>query len=182
LPAYDGDLECNSVYVLYFGAISCKRYSGTLPDGTVVTNAVLGVVSMRKTVPPLETFSFDINNIMNPNSTRPSDPIKVQIFESVDMLSVINEDEGNLIVITSIPHTILPEFTSFEPSVVGAGLPSTYKIEVGLEHSIKAGGGLLIRYPSQVGVVKDGLKVSVFAEDYQFYKVLERPTIDYSAR
>lgn len=112
---------------------------------------------MRKTVPPLETFSFDINNIMNPNSTRPSDPIKVQIFESVDMLSVINEDEGNLIVITSIPHTILPEFTSFEPSVVGAGLPSTYKIEVGLEHSIKAGGGLLIRYPSQVGVVKDGL-------------------------
>ena len=137
---------------------------------------------MRKTVPPLETFSFDINNIMNPNSTKPSDPIKVQIFETTEMLSVINEDQGNLIVITSVPHTILPEFTSFEPSIVGAGLPSTYDIAISLEHSIKAGGGLSVRYPAQVGVIKDGLSVSVFAEDYQYYKVLDKPTIDYSAR
>lgn len=77
LPAFDEEIECNSVYVEYFGAISCTKYSGTLPDGTVVNNALLGVVTMRQTIPPLETFSIDIQNITNPNSTRPSDPIRV---------------------------------------------------------------------------------------------------------
>ena len=73
------------------------------------------------------------------------------------MLSVINEDTENLIVITSVLHTIAPEFTIFAPSVVGTGLSSTYTIKVSLEHSIKDSGVLLIRYPSQVGVIKDGL-------------------------
>ena len=87
-----------------------------------------------------------------------------------------------MIVITSIPHSIQSNLTSFVPSVVGAGLLSTYTIEMSLEHTIEAGGGLLIRYPSQIGIIKNKLKVSVIAEDYKFYKVLKKPIIDYSAR
>lgn len=47
LPSNESDLFCNSTYTQYFDKIECKKYSGTLPDGTVVKNGVLGVVSMR---------------------------------------------------------------------------------------------------------------------------------------
>jgi hypothetical protein len=44
LIAFDAEFDCNSVYTEYFGGIQCSKYSGTLPDGTVVKNAILGVV------------------------------------------------------------------------------------------------------------------------------------------
>ena len=140
LPDRDEDLGCSSSTAEYFHQLICARHE-------TIENAVLVQISLSKDIPALETFKFAINNIMNPNSTKPSDKIKVQIFETDQLLSVTNEDAGSLIVITSVPCTVRKDQASIQPSVRGAGLASVYTLKMSLEHSLAKGGGLLIRYP-----------------------------------
>lgn len=94
---------------------------------------------------------------------------------------VTNEDAGDLIVITSIAYDLEPGTYSLEQSVRGAGLASTFTLRVTLGHDIAAGGGLLVRYPTEV-VVDGELEVAVNATTYDWYLSLENPAIDYSAR
>ena len=85
--------------------------------------------------------------IMNPNSTRPTEPVRVQVFDSVALTKAIHADSGGLQVITSVPWSVGGDDTSIESSVQGAGLATVYTLTMSLEHSLAAGGGLLIRYP-----------------------------------
>lgn len=92
-----------------------------------------------------------------------------------------NQDSGNLIVITSVAFDLEPGNFALNQSVKGAGLASTFTINVTLAHDIAAGGGLLIRYPTEV-VVEGELEVEVDATTYDTLQKLTNPVIDYSAR
>lgn len=60
-------------------------------------------------------------------------------------------------------------------------MPSTFTLKMELKHNIEKGGGLLIRYPPQV-VVNNDVTVSVDAKDFNYFTLLQKPEIDYSAR
>lgn len=110
LPEPTQLLACSSKTFEYIGAVTCKRRNG-------VSNSVIVSLSLLKTIPALETFSFAINQIQNPFQTKPSGAIRVRIYESSKLSEVINEDTGNLVVITSIPYSISPSQVTIESSV-----------------------------------------------------------------
>ena len=167
-------MSCESSTVEYISSVSCSRLLE--PDNTVLLE-----FQLFKDIPALETFDFSVNEIMNPFSTKPTDPIEIRIYETAALQSITNEDTGNLIVITTIPYIVDKNRATITQSVEGAGLPSKYTLTMSLAHSIEGGGGLLIRYPSQV-VVHSPLKVTVDASAYKIDAVLTEPDIDDSAR
>ena len=118
---------------------------------------------------------------MNPNSTYPTDPIRVQVFDSKALTRGTNQDTGSLVVVTSIPYTVGPGDASIESSVQGAGLASVYTLTMSLQHGLAAGGGLLVRYPPEM-VHADDVKVTVDAREYGCPELLTKPELDYSAR
>jgi 16S rRNA A1518/A1519 N6-dimethyltransferase RsmA/KsgA/DIM1 with predicted DNA glycosylase/AP lyase activity len=89
---------------------------------------------MKKTLPEFETFDFEMNRIMNPNSTYESGLIRVQIYESDSLETILNEDTRDLTVITSIPYSVVS--SNLTSLVTGAGLATTYTINFVLEHNI----------------------------------------------
>jgi hypothetical protein len=116
---------------------------------------------------------------MNPNSTYESGFVRVQIYESDSVENILNEDTKEMTVITSIPHNVADaNLTSSDP---GAGLETTFTLNMILEHNIPKNGGILVRYPPEV-VVNDEITISIDASDYGYYPKLNSPDIDYSAR
>ena len=116
---------------------------------------------------------------MNPNSTYESGFVRVQIYESDAVVNILNEDTREMTVITSIPHNVdNANLTSSDP---GAGLETTFTLNMVLEHNIPKNGGILVRYPPEV-VVNDEITISIDASDYGYYPKLNSPDIDYSAR
>lgn len=58
-------------------------------------------------IPVYTSFNLTVHGaVLNPNMTKPSDPITVRIWNSKWMKTVLNEDSRNLIVTTSIPYNI----------------------------------------------------------------------------
>jgi outer membrane lipopolysaccharide assembly protein LptE/RlpB len=113
-------------------------------------------LTLKKTIPALETFSFSVNKIMNPNSTYESGVVRVQIYQSDAVQIVLNEDTKEMTIVTSIPHSV--SNANLTSSVTGAGLATTYTLNMVLEHNIPKNGGILVRYPPEV-VVNDEIKV-----------------------
>jgi hypothetical protein len=103
---------------------------------------------------------------MNPNSTKQSDPVRVQIYDSIKLTNVINQDTGNMAVTTSVPFDIGAENANLTSTVIGAGLPSMYLLNMTIAHNIQKEGGLLIRYPSQV-TVNSPIQVRVQTSDFR---------------
>jgi hypothetical protein len=103
---------------------------------------------------------------MNPNSTKQSDPVRVQIYDSIKLTNVINQDTGNMAVTTSVPFDIGAENANLTSTVIGAGLPSMYLLNMTIAHNIQKGGGLLIRYPWQV-TVNSPIQVRVQTSDFR---------------
>ena len=114
---------------------------------TKVKNSVLIRLFLKSKVPALETLKFDIKYIMNPNSTYPSNPVDINIYDSSDLSNLIHRSRGLMNIITTVPFTVSKEYSSLESSALGAGMASTYTLKMQLRHGIKKGGGLLIRYP-----------------------------------
>jgi len=54
----------------------------------------------------LEAFMIRIDNVMNPNTTKPTSPIKVVVYDSVQLSRPTAKDPENLIVTTVIPFTV----------------------------------------------------------------------------
>jgi hypothetical protein len=103
LPATTGDLGCSSASTAYFESMSCTRTyinrgsssaggssssdgSDGSADGESTTaadssdeedNAVLIEFTLRQDIPELETFSFSIDDVINPTSTAPTAPVVV---------------------------------------------------------------------------------------------------------
>lgn len=92
-----------------------------------------------------------------------------------------SQDGGDLIVITSIAYDLPADTYSLERTATGAGLPATFTLRAELAHDLAAGGGLLVRYPTEV-VVQEDLAVVIDAVAYGNYQGLNSPQIDYSAR
>lgn len=170
LPDRDVELACESTSTAYFSKLSCQKYNDT---------SVIVTLTLKKVIPALETFNLALNKIMNPNSTFESGVVRVQIYESNDLTNILNEDTKEMTVITSIPHTV--SNANLTSTVTGAGLETSYTLNMVLEHNIPRGGGILVRYPPQV-VVNDEITVSIDASDYKYYPKLNAPDIDYSAR
>ena len=108
------DISCKTSTKDYIDDITCTKIED-------VDNQILIEFELEDDIPPLETLSFSIDDIMNPNSTRPSDPIAVHIFETSALESVKNRDSGTLIATTSIPHSLDGDLASLTPSMRGAG-------------------------------------------------------------
>ena len=170
LPLFDAEYACESTSTVYFSRLSCTTYNET---------SVLVKLNLKKTIPALETFSFALNQIMNPNSTYESGVVRVQIYESDQVLNILNEDTLDMTIITSIPHNVAN--ANLTSSVTGAGLETSFTLNMVLEHNIPKNGGILVRYPPEV-VVTDEITVSIDASDYGYYPKLNAPDIDYSAR
>ena len=170
LPDVDAEYACDSDSTKYFSRLACSTYNET---------SVLVQLNLKRTIPALETFSFEVNSIMNPNSTYESGVVRVQIYDSEELENILNEDTKEMTVITSIPHTVTnAKLVSSDP---GAGLETTFTLSMALEHNIPRGGGILIRYPPEV-VVNDEITVSIDASDYRYFGRMNSPDIDYSAR
>jgi hypothetical protein len=119
--------------------------------------------------------------IMNPNSTQPTQPLRVQVFDSVALTKATHADSGGLVVITSTPWSVGNDDAGISSSVQGAGLATVYTLTMSLKHDLAAGGGLLIRYPPQV-ISVGKLTVHVDASQYGCPEALTSPEIDDSAR
>lgn len=75
-------------------------------DGIPDNNTVMIEFELDREIPELETFSFSINNLRNPPSTSPTDPIIVQIYSDNTLETVTSQDEGQLIVITNVAYDL----------------------------------------------------------------------------
>lgn len=142
-------------------------------------------LDLEKTIPALETINLTVSKIMNPNSTKPSDPVRVRIYKDKTLATITNEDAKNIRIITSIPYTIKRKEASLALSKEGAGLPTNVTLSMRLEHSIQQGGGILIRYPAEVSADQTkgkGITVTVDVKAYGYAQALGTPQIDYSAR
>jgi hypothetical protein len=61
---------------------------------------------MDKTIPALEKMKIRISGLMNPNTTKPSDLLRVKIFEKGTLVNKLNEDKKDIIIITTIPYSV----------------------------------------------------------------------------
>lgn len=117
-------------------------------------NAVRVVINVKTGVPginPLQTFRLTLNNIVNPPSTKPSSTFEVQIVDAqLGILSTLNTAQNPLTVMTNTPYTMTK--ATFTANTTGAGQVAKYTIQIFPEHVISKGGGVLIIYPSQIGV------------------------------
>lgn len=95
----------------------------------------------------LEAFNIRINNVTNPNTTRPTVPIKVVVYDSNEFTRPTAKDPDNLIVTTVIPFTVPASSASMTRTNTGAGQSTDYILSMKLSHPIKQTGGLLIKYP-----------------------------------
>ena len=120
---------------------------------------------------------------MNPNTTKPSDIVRIQIFRDFNLDMVLNEDTKAMKIVTSIAYDLPKSYSTLDQSQKGAGLPSSYTLTMKLEHSLAKDGGILIRYPPEVlADSSNGIKVTVDASEYGYFTKLEKAQIDYSAR
>ena len=174
LPDDEEELACKSSTIEFVSQLTCTKSSSG-------GKAILIELTIVKEIPALETLNFVIQRIMNPNSTYPTDPIKVQVFDSKELTRGTNQDTGSLVVVTSIPYTVGPEDATIASSVHGAGLASVYTLTMSLKHGLAAGGGLLVRYPPEM-VHADDVEVEVDASEYGCPEPLTKPELDYSAR
>lgn len=147
-----------------------------------VKNAVVASLAGIDQIAPGRGFNLTINEIMNPNSTFPSDVFSLVFYDDSNMTQQTHKDPGGLFVQTSVPFTIPGSSAEMERANLGAGLPSKFVLKMALAHDIAKGGGILIRYPPQVQVSGKALNVTVDARQYSPGLKLTIPTIDFSAR
>lgn len=112
-------------------------------------------------------------------------------YDSKELVVPTNSDAGGLTVQNSVPFQLNELQATFERDSDLPGKKAVYTLKMKIQHDIQAGGGVLIRYPPQVNVPEEKLKVSVDATDF-FDKeekdklkddvVLTEPEIDTSAR
>jgi len=188
LPDDEAALACSSKTTAYIDKLTCTKRTRVIEDKlanskTVARTgkAVLLTLAGIREIPALETFSFEIKMVMNPNSTRPTLPLRVQVFDNQALSKATHADSGGLVVITSTPWSVGSDNASITSSVQGAGLATVYALTMSLKHDLADGGGLLIRYPPQV-INVGKLTVRVDASDYGCPDALTSPEIDDSAR
>ena len=194
LPDDEAALACSSKTTAYIDKLTCTKRTHLIDDklakqqnkaGVRTGKAVLLALTGIREIPALETFSFEIKMVMNPNSTRPTEPLRVEVFDSLNALNSLSEathaDSGGLVAITSIPWSVGSDDARITSSVQGAGLATVYTLTMSLKHDLADGGGLLIRYPPQV-INVGKLTVRVDASDYGCPDALTNPEIDDSAR
>ena len=75
LPDDEAKLACNSSTTEFVSQLTCTKSSSG-------GKAILIELTEVKEIPALETLNFVIHQIMNPNSTYPADPIRVQVYDS----------------------------------------------------------------------------------------------------
>lgn len=86
LPDDAAALACSSKTTAYIDKLTCTKRTRLIEDklANVRTGkAVLVALTGSREIPALETFSFEIKMVMNPNSTRPTQPLRIQVFDSV---------------------------------------------------------------------------------------------------
>jgi hypothetical protein len=101
LPDDGAEFACTSKTTEYIGKLTCTKSSRIIKDKLQgvkpsAGKAVLVAFTVSREIPALETFSFEIQMIMNPNSTRPTDPIRVQVFDSVALTKAVHADSGGM--------------------------------------------------------------------------------------
>jgi len=178
LPDDDGVYACSSNTIDYISRLACS----TVPTQP---RTVKMVPTLRRTIPPLETFEIEVNGILNPASTKPAGSVEIIIYSDSSQKDTLNRDSGNLQVQTYIPYTLASSQFSLSRTERGPGLDTICTISFSLKHSLEANSGVIIGYPAEVTADPDKkpLKVKVNAKDYNFESILEKPSrIDYSAR
>ena len=193
LPDDEAALACSSKTTASIDKLTCTKRTRLIAKdvndklaGVRTGKAVLLALTGIREIPALETFSFEIKMVMNPNSTRPTQPLRVEVFDGLAndnslLDKATHADSGGLVAITSIPWSVGSDDARITSSVQGAGLATVYTLTMSLKHDLADGGGLLIRYPPQV-INVGKLTVRVDASDYGCPDVLTSPEIDDSAR
>jgi hypothetical protein len=82
-------------------------------------------------------------------------------------------------MMTNTPHTLAR--ATFQPNTTGAGQFAAYSIIVYPEHTVGAGGGVLVIYPSQLGVQANAVTATV-SSPYASPVNATVVTVQYSSR
>ena len=88
LPDDEAALACSSKTTAYIDKLTCTKRTHLIEDklaGVRTGKAVLLALTGIREIPALETFSFEIKMVMNPNSTRPTQPLRVEVFDSLEL-------------------------------------------------------------------------------------------------
>jgi hypothetical protein len=100
---------------------------------------------------PLQPFRLTINGIQNPQTTKRSSSFEVLITDAqLGIVSSLNTDANPVTVMTNTPNTM--KKAEFSANTTGAGQNAQYTIKIYPEYPIARGGGVIIVYPSQIGV------------------------------
>jgi len=70
--------------------------------------SVVAVLDLSRPITSLETFSFSVDGVHNPVSTRPTGDLAIQLLKSEGSTDILNEIKTGLQVITSIPFFVDP--------------------------------------------------------------------------
>ena len=150
LPTDQSLYKCTSDDFNIISQVQCVNHFAFVANGVRV---VIGIKPPLRGINPLQTFKITINSIKNPPTTKPSGRFEVNITDpNLSILSRLNVGTGSIpvTIMTNTPYTLTK--ATFSANTTGAGQTAKYTIKIYPENTISIGGGVLIVYPSQIGV------------------------------